>query len=259
MSKADLDKKSAEVAAMFDDVAPTYDLTNAVLSFGQDRRWRGIVRDAVDPKSGQKILDLAAGTGASSVAFAKPGVKVIAGDFSEGMLAVGRKRHPEIEFVFADATKLPFKDGEFDAVTISFGLRNVENVKKALSEMHRVTKPGGRIVICEFSKVTNPVLKPFYNFYLNRVLPAFSRIASKTPEAYSYLSESIVAWPSQQELSVKVSEAGFKDVVFRNLTFGIVAVHVGFKPKKTEVKKAAAKKAAGKKTVATKPAKKAAK
>lgn len=259
MSKADLDKKSAEVAAMFDDVAPTYDLTNAVLSFGQDRRWRGIVRDAVDPQSGQKILDLAAGTGASSVAFAKPGVKVIAGDFSEGMLAVGRKRHPEIKFVFADATKLPFKDAEFDAVTISFGLRNVENVKKALSEMYRVTKPGGRIVICEFSKVTNPVLKPFYNFYLNRVLPAFSRIASKTPEAYSYLSESIMAWPTQQELSVKVSSAGYQDVVFRNLTFGIVAVHVGLKPK-TVVKKATAKKAAPKKETAKKAAaKKAAK
>ena len=246
MSKADLDKKSAEVAAMFDDVAPTYDLTNSVLSFGQDRRWRGIVRDAVDPKRGQKILDLAAGTGASSVAFAKPGVKVIAGDFSEGMLAVGRKRHPEIKFVFADATKLPFKDAEFDAVTISFGLRNVENVKKALSEMHRVTKPGGRIVICEFSKVTNPVFRPFYNFYLNRVLPAFSRIASKTPEAYSYLSESILAWPNQQELALKVSAAGYENVVYRNLTFGIVAVHVGFKPK------AAAKKAAAKKTAAKK-------
>lgn len=260
MSKANLDKKSAEVAAMFDDVAPTYDLTNAVLSFGQDRRWRGIVRDAVDPQSGQKILDLAAGTGASSVAFAKPGVKVIAGDFSEGMLAVGRKRHPEIEFVFADATRLPFKDAEFDAVTISFGLRNVENVKKALSEMHRVTKPGGRIVICEFSKVTNPVLKPFYNFYLNRVLPAFSRIASKTPEAYSYLSESIVAWPSQQELGDKVVAAGYEDVAYRNLTFGIVAVHVGFKPEKVAAKKPAAKKAAAKKPAAKKPAaKKAAK
>jgi demethylmenaquinone methyltransferase/2-methoxy-6-polyprenyl-1,4-benzoquinol methylase len=158
--------------------------------------------------------------------------------------------------VFADATKLPFKDAEFDAVTISFGLRNVENVKKALAEMYRVTKPGGRIVICEFSKVTNPVLKPFYNFYLNRVLPAFSRIASKTPEAYSYLSESIVAWPDQHELGVKVSDAGYKDVVYRNLTFGIVAVHVGFKPMKVAAKKkAVAKKPATKKPAAKKAAK----
>jgi demethylmenaquinone methyltransferase/2-methoxy-6-polyprenyl-1,4-benzoquinol methylase len=229
VSKADLAKKPAEVAAMFDEVAPTYDLTNALLSFGQDRRWRGIVRSAVNPQPGQKILDLAAGTGASSAAFTGPDIKVVAGDFSEGMLAVGRKRHPDIEFVFADATNLPFKANEFDSVTISFGLRNVVDVEKALAEMHRVTKPGGSIVICEFSKVTNPVLRPFYNFYLNKLLPAFSSVASKTPEAYSYLSESILAWPSQTELAQKITNAGYREVSFRNLTFGIVAVHKGVK------------------------------
>ena len=214
---------------MFDEVAPTYDLTNALLSFGQDRRWRKIVRTAVNPVSGQKILDLAAGTGASSVAFLKPGVKVVAGDFSEGMLAVGRQRHPEIEFVFADATALPFKDAEFDACTISFGLRNVVDVPKALAEMYRVTKPGGCIVICEFSKVTSRWFAPFYNFYLNQVLPAFSRLGSKTPEAYTYLSESILAWPNQHELKLKIEKAGYKKVTFQNLTFGIVAVHKGIK------------------------------
>jgi demethylmenaquinone methyltransferase/2-methoxy-6-polyprenyl-1,4-benzoquinol methylase len=229
VSKANLDKKPAEVAAMFDEVAPTYDLTNALLSFGQDRRWRKIVRTAVNPVSGQKILDLAAGTGASSVAFLKPGVKVVAGDFSEGMLAVGRQRHPEIEFVFADATALPFKDAEFDACTISFGLRNVVDVPKALAEMYRVTKPGGCIVICEFSKVTSRWFAPFYNFYLNQVLPAFSRLGSKTPEAYTYLSESILAWPNQHELKLKIEKAGYKKVTFQNLTFGIVAVHKGIK------------------------------
>ena len=229
MSKANLDKKPAEVAAMFDEVAPTYDLTNALLSFGQDRRWRKIVRNTVSPKAGQKILDLAAGTGASSVAFALPGVKVVAGDFSEGMLAVGRKRHPELEFVFADATALPFGDAEFDAVTISFGLRNVVDVPKALSEMYRVTKPGGKIVICEFSKVSSRWFAPFYNFYLNRLLPAFSALASKTPEAYRYLSDSINAWPNQAELATKIAKAGYKEVNFQNLTFGIVAVHRGIK------------------------------
>ncbi|MEN9955451.1 MAG: hypothetical protein RLY34_258 [Actinomycetota bacterium] len=229
MSKANLDKKPAEVAAMFDEVAPTYDLTNALLSFGQDRRWRKIVRKAVDPRSGQKILDLAAGTGASSVAFARPGVKVVAGDFSEGMLAVGRVRHPEIEFVFADATKLPFADAEFDACTISFGLRNVVDVPKALAEMYRVTKPGGCIVICEFSKVTSSWFAPFYNLYLNKILPAFSRLGSKTPEAYTYLSESILAWPNQHELKLKIEKAGYTNVTFQNLTFGIVAVHKGIK------------------------------
>lgn len=229
MSKANLDKKPAEVAAMFDEVAPTYDKTNSLLSFGQDRRWRKVVRKSVDPKSGQKILDLAAGTGASSVAFLSPGVKVVAGDFSEGMLAVGRKRHPEIEFVFADATALPFANNEFDAVTISFGLRNVVDVPKALAEMYRVTKPGGNIVICEFSKVTAKWLAPFYNLYLNQLLPAFARLGSKTPEAYTYLSESIIAWPNQKQLKTKIEKAGYKKVDFKNLSFGIVAVHKGIK------------------------------
>ena len=231
MSKADLSKKPEQVAAMFDEVAPTYDKTNDLLSFGQSRLWRGIVAKAVDPKSGQSVLDMAAGTGSSTAAFARPGVRLVAGDFSEGMLAEGRKRHPEIEFVFADATKLPFKAKEFDATTISFGLRNVVDVEAALSEMFRVTKPGGRIVICEFSKVTNPVLRPFYNFYLRKMLPAFSSLASKTPEAYAYLSESIDAWPDQRTLAAKIEKAGYEKVTFRNLSFGIVAIHVGFKPK----------------------------
>jgi len=229
VSKANLDKKPAEVAAMFDEVAPTYDLTNALLSFGQDRFWRRVVRKQVAPKSGQKILDLAAGTGASSAAFLAPGVKVVAGDFSEGMLAVGRKRHPNIDFVFADATALPFAANEFDAVTISFGLRNVVDVNKALAEMYRVTKPGGKIVVCEFSKVTNPLFRGFYNFYLNKLLPLFSRLASKTPEAYSYLSESILAWPNQEQLKEKIQSAGYNKVDYKNLTFGIVAVHRGHK------------------------------
>ena len=216
---------------MFDEVAPTYDKTNDLLSFGQSRLWRGIVAKAVDPKSGQSVLDMAAGTGSSTAAFSRPGVRLVAGDFSEGMLAEGRKRHPEIEFVFADATKLPFKAKEFDATTISFGLRNVVDVEAALSEMFRVTKPGGRIVICEFSKVTNQVLRPFYNFYLRKVLPALSSLASKTPEAYAYLSESIDAWPDQRTLAAKIEKAGYEKVTFRNLSFGIVAIHVGFKPK----------------------------
>jgi demethylmenaquinone methyltransferase / 2-methoxy-6-polyprenyl-1,4-benzoquinol methylase len=231
VSKADLSKQPAQVAAMFDEVAPTYDKTNDLLSFGQSRLWRGIVAKAVDPRSGQSILDMAAGTGSSTVAFTRPGVRLVAGDFSEGMLAEGRKRHPEIEFVFADATKLPFKAKEFDATTISFGLRNVVDVEAALSEMFRVTKPGGRIVICEFSKVSSPLLRPFYNFYLRKVLPAFSSLASKTPEAYAYLSESIDAWPDQRTLAAKIEKAGYENVTFRNLSFGIVAIHLGFKPK----------------------------
>jgi demethylmenaquinone methyltransferase/2-methoxy-6-polyprenyl-1,4-benzoquinol methylase len=229
VSKANLDKKPAEVAAMFDQVAPTYDLTNDLLSLGQTRVWRAKVAKAVDSKSGQVILDLAAGTGSSSVALVKPGVKVIATDFSEGMLAEGRKRHPELDFQFADATKLPFKDQSVDAVTISFGLRNVVDVELALSEMYRVLKPGGRVVICEFSKAMLPVFKQFYNFYLTKVLPKFSGLFSKTPEAYTYLAESIVAWPDQAGLAVSLIDAGFENVSYRNLNFGVVAIHTGFK------------------------------
>lgn len=216
---------------MFDEVAPTYDLTNSLLSFGQDRNWRKKVAKAVDPKAGQAVLDLAAGTGASSAAFTLEGVRVVAGDFSEGMLSVGRKRHPELEFVFADATKLPFSSAEFDATTISFGLRNVVDVPKALAEMFRVTKPGGRIVICEFSTPVG-ALRPFYNFYLGKLLPGFSGMFSKTPEAYSYLAESILAWPNQTQLAAKVEAAGFEKVSYKNLSLGIVALHIGFKPAK---------------------------
>ena len=214
---------------MFDDVAETYDVANDLLSAGRDRAWRKATAKAVDSKSGQSVLDLAAGTGSSSVTFLKPGVRVVAGDFSQGMLNVGRKRHPEIEFVFADATALPFESEEFDTVTISFGLRNVVDTNKALREMLRVTKPGGRLVICEFSEVQNKLVRPFYNFYLAKLLPAVSRLASKTPEAYSYLSDSIKAWPNQEALAKQVTEAGWTNVQVQNLTFGAVALHIATK------------------------------
>jgi demethylmenaquinone methyltransferase/2-methoxy-6-polyprenyl-1,4-benzoquinol methylase len=229
VSKADLQKKPSEVAAMFDEVAETYDRTNGLLSFGQDRSWRKKVLAAVAPKSGQAILDLAAGTGASSVVFCKPGVRVVAGDFSQGMLAVGRKRHPEIEFVFADATALPFGANEFDTVTISFGLRNVVDTSKALREMLRVTKPGGSLVICEFSEVANPVLRSLYNFYLKNFMPLFSRLAAKNKGAYDYLSESIQAWPKQEALKALIADAGWSNVTYKNLTFGVVALHLATK------------------------------
>lgn len=228
---------------MFDSVAPRYDRANDLLSFGQTHRWRLKVRDAVAPKPGQSILDLAAGTGSSSIAFKLEGVRVVASDFSEGMLAEGRKRHESLEFVFADATKLPFKEAEFDATTISFGLRNVVDVDKALSEMFRVTKPGGRVVVCEFSRVQNKTLRPLYEFYLKRILPIFSRLAGQTPEAYDYLAESILAWPTQKKLAKKIAAVGFEKVVYKNLALGAVAIHVGRKPKKAAAKNIKARKA----------------
>jgi demethylmenaquinone methyltransferase/2-methoxy-6-polyprenyl-1,4-benzoquinol methylase len=237
VSKADLAKNPSEVAAMFDSVASKYDRANDLLSFGQTHRWRIKVRDAVAPKPGQSVLDLAAGTGSSSIAFNLEGVRVVASDFSQGMLAEGRKRHPELEFVFADATNLPFATNEFDATTISFGLRNVVDVEKALREMFRVTKPGGRVVICEFSRVQNRFLRPLYEFYLKRLLPVFSRLAGQKPEAYDYLADSILAWPSQKKLAKKIASAGFEKVVYKNLVFGVVAIHVARKPKKKSSKK----------------------
>lgn len=230
MSKADLNKKPQEVAAMFDEVAEKYDLANNLLSFGAAGAWRKEVAKQVNPTAGQVILDLAAGTGSSSIVFLKPGVKVVAADFSKGMLEVGKRKHPELEFVFADAANLPFKDKEFDSVTISFGLRNVQDTNKALTEMFRVLKPGGKLVICEFSAIPNKVLHGLYRFYLKNILPRIVRLVSKTPEAYSYLAESIDAWPRQQELASKIAAAGYKDVNFRNQTLGIVAIHTGIKP-----------------------------
>lgn len=230
-------KKPAEVAAMFDAVAPTYDITNTCLSVGQDQLWRLAARKAVDPKPGQTVLDLAAGTGVSSAVYARPGVRVIAADFSEGMLAAGRKKRPQLEFVFADATKLPFGDNEFDTVTISFGLRNVQDTAQAVREMLRVTKPGGKLVICEFSKVKNPIIGPLYRFYLNKLLPTISGWSSRAPEAYGYLSESINAWHSQESLAALVAEAGWTNVTVRNLSLGVVALHIA---QKAEAKKDAA-------------------
>ncbi|WP_029391698.1 demethylmenaquinone methyltransferase [Streptomyces xiaopingdaonensis] len=229
MSRASLDKQPTDVATMFDDVAAKYDLTNDVLSLGQARLWRRAVAQAVDARAGERVLDLAAGTGTSSMPFATAGAFTVPSDFSLGMLGEGKKRHPWMPFTAGDATALPFADGVFDAVTISFGLRNVQEVDAALREMHRVTKPGGRFVLCEFSQ---PVWTPFrtvYTEYLMRALPPLARAVSSSPDAYVYLAESIRAWPDQPAMARRVQEAGWTKVAWRNLTGGIVALHRGFK------------------------------
>ena len=226
--KADLSKSPADVSAMFDEVASAYDRTNDLLSFYQSRQWRRALRKEVAPKAGMRILDIAAGTGTSSMALKVAGAEVVAADFSKGMLEVGKKRYPELQFVFADAMKLPFSDSEFDVVTMSFGLRNVSDHRVALKEFRRVLKPGGRLVICEFSHVRG-LLGILYRWYLRNLLPIVARVFSSNPEAYSYLSESIEAWPNQAELAQDISEAGFEDASFRNLSFGIVAIHRGLR------------------------------
>jgi demethylmenaquinone methyltransferase/2-methoxy-6-polyprenyl-1,4-benzoquinol methylase len=233
VNRADLSKQPEQVSAMFDDVSTKYDRMNAVLSVGNDALWRIATTRAVGPAAGERILDLAAGTGTSSAALARNGAQVVAADFSPGMIAVGRDKYADrsdIQFVEADATDLPFADEEFDATTISFGLRNVVRPKDALAEMLRVTKPGGRIVICEFSTPTFGPMRAAYNLYLERVMPLVAGVASSNAEAYTYLNDSIRAWPSQPELAAWLRETGYEHVAYRNLTGGIVALHRGLKP-----------------------------
>ena len=229
MSRANLDKDPDEVAAMFDGVADRYDLVNDLLSLGRTKAWRKSATAIINPKPGMKILDLAAGTGSSSEPLAMAGAEVIPADFSEGMLKAGRKARPYLPFTKADALNLPFKDGEFDLVTISFGLRNTADIDKALREMFRVTRAGGRLVVVEFSA---PVWRPFrfiYSNYLMRALPFIARISASNPQAYIYLAQSIRAWPDQAGLAERIAEAGWTQVSWTNLTGGVVAVHMAVK------------------------------
>lgn len=230
MSRASLEKRPEEVQAMFDDVAPRYDLVNDILSMGQTRLWRKVVVDAMGAEPGQRVLDLAAGTGTSSEPYADAGIEVVACDFSLGMLRVGKRRRPDIDFVAGDATNLPFADESFDATTISFGLRNVGDPRKGLAEMLRVTKPGGTLVVCEFSHPTFAPWRTVYTEYLMRALPPIARKVASNPAAYVYLAESIRAWPDQDGLAAWIADAGWESCRYRNLSGGIVAVHRATKP-----------------------------
>lgn len=226
--RAGLDKQRADVAAMFDGVAKRYDLFNTVLSLGQVHRWRRAAVAAVAPRPGQRILDLAAGTGTSSAALAEHGAFVVASDISLGMLQQGRLQQPDLDFVAGDALSLPFPDDTFDAVTISYGLRNVEDTLTALAEMRRVTRPGGRVVIAEFSTPTWSPFRHVYNNYLVAALPRIAKLSSN-PVAYGYLAESILSWPDQRGLADLLGEAGWTDVEWQDHAGGIVALHRGWK------------------------------
>ena len=230
MPRASLDKDPHDVAVMFDAVAARYDRTNDVLSLGQDRAWRRATIKAVDAQPGQTVLDLAAGTGTSSEPMADAGVRVVACDLSVGMLEVGKRRRPDLAFVAGDALHLPFADESFDAVTMSFGLRNVNDVESALDELYRVTKPGGRLVVCEFSRPTFAPFRTIYTNYLMRALPPVARAVSKEPDAYVYLAESIREWPDQAALGHLIKGTGWSQVAYRNLTGGVVALHRATRP-----------------------------
>ena len=230
---ADLAKDAATVASMFDKIASRYDLINDLASLGQDRYWRRATVTALDPQPGQRILDLAAGTGTSSQAIYLAGGDVVPCDISTGMIAVGKQRYPHLPFVEGDATDLPFDDGTFDAVTMSFGLRNVEHTEAGLREMLRVTKPGGRLVVCEFSTPSNAALRKVYMTYLMGGLPRLAGLVSKDAGSYQYLADSIRQWPNQQALGRVIRDVGWTGVQFRNLTGGIVALHRAYKQAQT--------------------------
>ena len=229
MVRANLNKDPDDVSKMFDDVAHKYDFLNDLLSLGRTKAWRRVVTSIIAPKPGMKILDIAAGTGSSSRPLVDKGAEVTALDFSHGMIEQGRKQNKNINFVQGDALKLPFEDDAFDVTTISFGLRNTSNTDKALKEALRVTKDGGRIVVAEFSHPVNLIFKKIYLNYLMKALPVIVKKISKNPDAYIYLAESIRAWPDQAELASIMRDSGFKSVAWQDLTFGIVAVHIGYK------------------------------
>lgn len=213
---------------MFDGVGAKYDLTNTILSFGQDAHWRKKTRERLNLQPGEKVLDLAAGTAVSTEELSKSGAWCVACDFSRGMLAAGQ--HRDVPKVAGDGMRLPFPDNTFDAVTISYGLRNIHDPELGLREMARVTKPGGRLTVAEFSTPVVPVFGTLYKEYLMRLLPAVAKAVASNPEAYVYLAESIRAWPGQEEFAAMVNRNGWEGCGWQNLTLGIVALHSATKP-----------------------------
>jgi demethylmenaquinone methyltransferase/2-methoxy-6-polyprenyl-1,4-benzoquinol methylase len=230
MSRATLDKRPADIARMFDEVAERYDRMNAVMTFGQERRWRRHVARALGLAPGMTVLDLAAGTGASSVPFAAAGARPVACDFSLGMLSVGRRAHPQLRFVAGDALRLPFADAGFDAVTVSFGLRNMADLAAAICELARVTRPGGRLVVLETSQPASRTLRTASRLYTDRIMPRLARLLSSDPAAYAYLAESADAWLDQRALAEAIRAGGWTGVRWHNLMFGAVAIHCADKP-----------------------------
>jgi len=211
---------------MFDRVAPRYDLANTVFSLGQDRLWRRAAAQATGLADGEVAVDVACGTGAlaEELAALAPGARVVGLDFSWEMVRrAGGDRGPR--FAVADALRLPLADGSVDVVTIAFGLRNLPEPARGLLEFRRVLRTGGRLVVCEFSHPTVPVLRQVYRRYLTRLMPLAARRLSSDPEAYEYLARSIGAWPDQDGLACWLADAGFDRVRWRNLSGGIVALH----------------------------------
>ena len=230
--------KSNLVAEVFRSVAPKYDLMNDLMSFGLHRLWKRFTINEADIREGMRILDVASGTGDLAKAFAKrvgKSGKVVMTDINEAMLTVGRERmidaglFNQMEFMIVDAEHLPFPDNDFDRITIAFGLRNVTHKEAALRDMYRALKPGGKCLILEFSHPTSPIMNQLYDLYSFNIIPKLGQLVTNDKESYQYLVESIRMHPKQEELKKMMQDAGFEDVKYFNLNFGIVALHVGYK------------------------------
>lgn len=233
----DKDEKEERVAEVFHSVASKYDVMNDVMSMGVHRLWKRTMIELTGARKGQTALDLAGGTGEIAMKVAKrvgDEGHVVLSDINSSMLEEGRKRVINsgfggmISFKLINAEEIPFPDNTFDLVTISFGLRNVTDKLKALKEMRRVTKPGGRTVVMEFSKPVAPGLAPIYDFYSFKALPLMGKIIANDEDSYRYLAESIRMHPDQETMKAMMLEAGFDEVEYKNLTGGIVAIHRGF-------------------------------
>ena len=219
---------------MFDSIAPVYDRLNHLLSFGIDRSWRRRLVRAVSSfcalRGGEvKVLDMACGTGDISIALKRKGLEVIGADISENMLALARKKAPEIDFRYGDASELPFADGSFDAVTIAFGIRNFDKRAQCIRELHRVLKDGGMLAIAEFSIPRNRLWRGIYTLYFKNILPAIGRLVSKQAYAYSYLPESSFDFPAPEKFRAELSEGGFRAVTARSMTGGVSYLYIGRK------------------------------
>ncbi len=228
-----------QVQKMFSDIAPRYDLLNRLLSCGQDQYWRKRAVTRLSPQSGERFLDIATGTADVALEIIrnvpKGAVQVVGMDFSEKMLELARQKIDSlgkansIQLECGSAESLPFEDNSFDGTTTAFGIRNFSDIGRSLCEMHRVLKPGGRCVILEFSLPRNSILNALYRFYFEWLLPKVGRLISKHPSAYTYLPETVAAFPVRKEFSSLMQQAGFMNVTYKELTLGIVILYTGIK------------------------------
>jgi len=231
------DEKAGMVHGVFTNVASKYDIMNDVMSVGIHRVWKDAMMDWLAPRDGQQLLDVAGGTGDIAFRFLKraPGAHAVVLDLTESMLAEGRKRAEaeqqadKLDWIVGDAMALPFEDNVFDVYTISFGIRNVTRIADALAEAYRVLKPGGRLMVLEFSQLPNPGLQKAYDLYSFNVIPRMGQVIANDRDSYQYLVESIRKFPDQETFAAMITDAGFENVKFRNLSLGIAALHSGWK------------------------------